>query len=253
MNEQYDPKRFFEFLGFDPGDQEYESENLETVNVFCRGDREQLERLLEPTPFTLESDIFQVTVADFANCTMTQGRYFDGGVLLAVSYGEHRAGTYFFEFEDEHWSTAAGRELWGYPKRYAKISMDVDDHGAKGSIWSYETPVLDIAVEFDDSVDPAAWSEAKLSPTMQVRAVPELNGPSFSQFDISLRDTAANFKLKQRLVGRASVKLGAVDIGSGLLGGEPLRVFEVLGGEHTVGDFAATRTHGTPVVLDSLI
>ncbi|MGO1940027.1 MAG: hypothetical protein ACTH1N_08735 [Agrococcus casei] len=86
-----------------------------------------------------------------------------------------------------------------------------------------------------------------------MRAVPELNGPSFSQFDISLRDTAANFKLKQRRVGRASVKLGAVDIGSGLLGGEPLRVFEVLGGEHTVGDFAATRTHGTPVVLDSLI
>ena len=253
MSEQYEPRRFFEFLGFDPGDQEYECPDLETINVYCRGDREQLELLLEPTPFTLASDIMQVTVADFANCTMTQGRYFDGGVLLAVSYGEHRAGTYFFEFEDEHWSTAAGRELWGYPKRYAKFDMDVSDTRATASIRSYETPILDMAVDFDDSVNPAAWGEAKLSPTMQVRAVPELDGPSFSQFDLSLRDTAANFVLKQRRVGRATVELGAVDIGSGLLGGEPLHVVEVLGGEHTIGDFAATRSHGTPVVLDSLV
>lgn len=250
---QYDPQRFFEFLGFDPGDQEYTSPNLATVNAYCRGDRAQLERLLEPTPFTLESDIFQVTVADFANCTMTQGRYFDGGILLPISYGEHRAGTYFFEFEDEHWSTAAGRELWGYPKRYAKFAMDVNEERASGSIWSYETPVLDLEVEFDDSVDAGAWRGTKLSPTIQVRAVPELDGDSYSQFDISLRNTAANFVLKQRRLGHARVNLGAVDIGSGILGGEPLQIAEVLGGEYVLGDFAATRQNGTPVVLDSLV
>lgn len=249
----YDPKVFFKFLGFDPGDQQYECPDLATLNVYCRGDREQLAKLIGVTPFELTSDVFLLTVADFANCTMTQGSYFDGGLILPIAYGEHRGGNYFFEFEDEHWSTAAGRELWGYPKRYAKFSLDVTEHGARAKIWDYDTPILDLEVDFDDSVTGEAWSDVVLTPTIQVRAVPEVNGPSFSQFDISLRNTAANFKLKERRRGRAEATIGKIDVGSDLLGGEELRVLEVLGGEYFVGDFAATAENGTPVILDSLV
>ena len=28
-----------------------------------------------------------------------------------------------FEYEDKDYSIAAGRELWGYPKKYAKINL----------------------------------------------------------------------------------------------------------------------------------
>lgn len=253
MQGQFDPHRFFTFLGFDPGDQQYECPDLATINVYCRGDRRQLQELIDLTPFTLESDIFVVTIADFANCTMTQGSYFDGGVILPISYKGRSAGTYFFEFEDEHWSTAAGRELWGYPKRYAKFSMDVDDNGVQGKIWSYETPILDIAVEFDHQVTGEVWADTVLAPTLQARAVPELDGPSYSQFDISMRDTAANNVVKQRRLGRASANLGRVDIGSDILGCRGLEVLEVLGGEYVVTDFASTSDHGTPEVLDSLV
>lgn len=253
MTEQFDPLSFFEFLGYDPGDQEYSCPDLATLNIYCRGDRGQLARLAEVTPFELTSDVFLLTVADFENCTMTQGRYFDGGMILPVSYGEHRGGNYYFEFEDEHWSTAAGRELWGYPKRYAKISLDVDQHGARGRIWSYDTPILDIRVAFDETMTREGWSDVVLSPTLQVRAVPEVNGGSFSQFDISMRDTAANFVLKERRAGPGSVEVGRIDIGSDILDGEPLEILEVLGGEYFVGDFAATNRDGTPVVLDSLV
>lgn len=253
MSASYDPRRYFSVLGYDPGDQEYACADLATLNVYCRGDREQLSALVGVTPFELTSDVFVLTVADFANCTMTQGRYFDGGAILPIAYGEHRGGTYFFEFEDEHWSTAAGRELWGYPKRYAKISLDKDDRGARGAIWHYDTPILDIALEFDDAVSGEGWADAVLSPTLQVRAVPELDGPSYSQFDISLRDTAANFVLTERRLGRASAQVGRIDIGSDILDGAALEILEVLGGEYVLGDFAATHAHGTPIVLDSLV
>ncbi|WP_449277793.1 acetoacetate decarboxylase family protein [Leucobacter sp. GX24907] len=249
----YDPKTFFRFLGFDPGDQEYACPDLATLNVYCRGDREQLAALIGVTPFELTSDIFQLTVADFANCTMTQGRYFDGGLILPVSYREHVGGSYFFEFEDEHWSTAAGRELWGYPKRYAKFSMDVAEGSARASIWDYETPILDLSVNFDETRSADAWADVVLAPTIQVRAVPEVNGPSFSLFDISMRNTAANFRLKERRVGSATATIGKIDVGSSLLGGRELQILEVLGGEYVVGDFLATRENGTPVVLDSLV
>lgn len=253
MSASYDPHRYFSVLGYDPGDQEYECTDLATLNVYCRGDREQLAALVDVTPFELTSDVFVLTVADFENCTMTQGRYFDGGAILPIAYGEHVGGTYFFEFEDEHWSTAAGRELWGYPKRYAKISLTKDDRGARGAIWHYDTPVLDISVEFDEAVTGDGWSDVVLSPTIQVRAVPELDGPSYSQFDISLRDTASNFVLTERRRGRASAQIGRIDIGSDLLGGTQLEILEVIGGEYVLGDFAATHAHGTPVVLDSLV
>ncbi|WP_162903758.1 acetoacetate decarboxylase family protein [Leucobacter sp. wl10] len=253
MAEQFEPARFFRFLGFDSGDQQYSCPDLKTLNVYCRGDEAQLERLISHTPLHLEGDIFVVTVADFENCTMTRGRYFDSGIIIPVSYGEEKGGTYFFEFEDEHWSTATGRELWGYPKRYAKISLEQDETGARGRTWHYETALLDGSVEFDDAVTNEAWSHLAFAPNIQVRAVPEFDGDSYSHFDVIKRNTVANFVTKERRYGHGSVSLGPVDIGSGVLDGRPLEVVEVLGAEYTVGDFASTAENGTPVTLGSLV
>lgn len=248
----FEPSRFFDVLGYAPGDQEYRCEDLSTINVYCRGDRAQLERLTGYTPLTLEGDIFVITVADFENCTMDRGRYLDSGVIIPVSCGEQKGGTYFFEFEDEHWSTATGRELWGYPKRYAKISLDVTETGAVGRTWHYDTPILDIEITFDAAVTNDPWKHLAFAPNIQVRAVPELDGHSYSRFDVIMRNTVANFVVKERRYGRAEVSLGAIDIGSGVLDGEPLQVLEVLGAEYVRGDFAATSANGTPVTLASL-
>jgi len=250
MSEQYDPKTFFKFLGYAPAADEYSCPGLRTINVYCRGDRAQLEQMVSLTPLKLESDIFIVTVADFSN--VTNSPYMDAGVVLAVSYGDQKAGNYFFEFEDQHWSCAAGRELWGYPKRYTKISLDKNDEGAQGKVRDYDTSIIEIGVEFDDSVTNDAWSEAKFAPTIQVRGVPQLRGDSFDSLDVIMRDTAHNFKVTERRLGKGSVELGPVDTGSGLLGGEPLKILEVLGAEYVVGDFASTTEYGAPVTLASL-
>jgi len=254
MNTSYNPRSFFTFLGYGPGDAEYRCPDLRTLNVYCRGNRAQMERLLACTPFTLTSDIFLATVADFANVTLSP--YFDAAIIFPIAYQEHRAGTYFFEFEDQHWSTACGRELWGYPKRYTKIALDKNASGAQGRVRDYDNAIMDISVDFDDkppSTSSLPWQDVSFTPTIQIRAVPELNGPSFSLFDIIMRNTAANFVVKERYRGKAQIKLGPVDIGSNILGGEPLIIEEILGGEYIVGDFASTSQNGTPVILDSLV
>ncbi len=253
MRAAFEPQRFFEVLGYEPGDQEYRCPDLETINIYCRGDRAQLERLASLTPLRLEGDTFVITVADFQNCTMTRGRYLDAGVILPVSCGEQKGGTYYFEFEDEHWSTATGRELWGYPKRYAKISLDVSDTAATARVWHYDTPILAADILFDHDVTPDEWKHLVFAPNIQIRAVPELDGPSYTRLDVIKRNTVANFKVKERRYGRAHVSVGAIDIGSNVLGGEPLHIVDVLGAEYVRGDFASTAQNGTPVTLAALV
>jgi hypothetical protein len=76
--------------------------------------------------------------------------------------------------------------------------------------------------------------------------VPQPGGPSFDRFDIVSRDTSPDFVLTERRVGRATLALGP-DIS---FRGERLSVETILGGEYTVGNYAALQT---PAVIDNLV
>ncbi len=243
----YDPNSFFQFLGYGTGDHTYDCPGLRGLSVYCRGDRAQLEKLLEPLPFELADDRFVVSIADFANNSTTS--YYDAAVILSVRYGDTVGGTYYYEWEDKHTTVAAGRELWGYPKHFAKIALDEDSAGLVGRVSLEGDTSMEVEVTFDESVTGEAWSGFSIYPHLQVRAVPEVNGPSFQSFDIISRNTAKDFELTSRRYGRAVVKFGP-DITAG---GEPLTIVETLGAEYAVGDFHATRENGTPTIVASLV
>lgn len=252
MKQNYNPNDFFDFLGFGPV-KTYACDELRTLSVYCRGRREQLEALLAPTPFNLAGDIFVVSVADFANIRALTGRpsspYFDAAVVLPVEVNGQRGGNYYFEWEDSHVSVASGRELWGYPKRYAKISLDETETGLRARTGLYEETAFDIDFTFDESVTGDAWSDAKLSPHYQVRAVPEVNGPNFKSFEIISRNAGLDFELISRQRGTARVEFGP----EVQVGGEPLEIVEVLGAEYTVGNYVSSRENGIPTVVASLV
>jgi len=212
-----------------------------------QGEKEQIASFLKPMPFELADDRFVVSIADFGN---NSGKtYYDAAVIFAVRYGDHVGGTYYFEYEDKHSTVAGGRELWGYPKHFAKIAVSATDEGARGAATLYDDVMFEIGVAFDDSVDRAAWADLRIYPHYQVRAVPEVNGPGFQSFDIISRDTSKDYKLKERKVGRGTVTFGpAISFD-----GEALRVSEVLGAEYTTGDFASTPENGVPKIIESFI
>lgn len=243
----YDPLKFWNFLRFGPGNVTYACPGLKTLSVYCRGERAQMEQLLEPLPFELADDRFVVSIADFGN---NSGRtYYDAAIILPVRYGDHVGGTYYFEYEDKHTTVAGGRELWGYPKHFARIELEETANGFRGKTSLYDDVMFEIAVDFDASVSREAWADLRLFPHYQVRAVPEVNGPGFQSFDIISRNTVKDYKLTERKVGRGSVSLGPTIAA----GDERLRVVEVLGAEYSIGDFASTPENDVPTVVASLI
>lgn len=252
MKQNYDPDAFFDFLGFGPV-KTYACDDLRTLAVYCRGRRDQLEALLEPTPFTLADDRFVVSVADFANIRALTGRpshaYFDAAIVLPVECDGERGGNYYYEWEDSHISVASGRELWGYPKHYAKISLDDTEQGLHAKTWLYEQTAFEIDVTFDDTVTGEAWKDVRMSPHFQVRAVPEVNGPHFSSFEVISRNPGLDFTLHSRRYGRAEVTLGP----EVTVGGEPLEILEVLGAEYSIGDYISGQENGIPRVVASLV
>src|SRR5579859_7991210 len=129
----YDPLSFFDYLGYPSGDQPYHAPGLRSLTVFCRGDRDNLTELLRPTPFELDGDVFGVQIADFRSADVGGG-FWDSGVVVPVRYGDHRGVTYLFEWEDQPWSIAFGREVWGYPKKHATIDLVDDGDGVRGEV-----------------------------------------------------------------------------------------------------------------------
>jgi acetoacetate decarboxylase len=243
----YDPLKFWKFLNFGPGNTTYSCPGLKTLTVYCRGEGAQLRAFLDPTPFELADDRFAISIADFGN---NSGKtYYDAAVIFAVRYGEHVGGSYYFEYEDKHSTVAGGRELWGYPKHFAKISLSESGDGIRGAATLEGDAVFEIGIAFDKSVNRAAWQDLRLFPHYQVRAVPQVNGAGFQSFDIVSRNTSKDYKLTERKVGRGEARLGSTVS----FGGEKLRILEVLGAEYTVGDFASTHENGVPTIIASLI
>lgn len=243
----YDPRSYFSILGYQPGSEGYTCPGLRTLAVYCVGDAQQLEKALQPTPFTLASDRFMVSVADFGNCSM--GPFYDAGVVIPVTYKGHSGGHYLLEWEDQSWSIALGRELWGYPKRFADIHLDDTETSAHARVELRAEPLVDLHVSFDDSVTPQAWSDVSVFPHLLARATGQPGGDSFDRFDIIRRDTSADFELLERHTGTGSVSFGA---GASHQDG-PLTVVDVLGAEYTVGNYHASKENGIPTVIDSLV
>ena len=243
----YDPREYFSILGYQPGARPYTCPGLRSLSAYCRGDADQLEKALAPTPFTLADDRFTVSVADFGNCSM--GPFFDAGIVIPVTYRDHAGAHYLLEWEDQSWSIALGRELWGYPKRFADISLETSDTGARARVELRGETLVDVDVRFDDAVTTEAWEGVRVFPHLQARAVGQADGEGFDRFDIISRDTSKDFQLLQSQRGTATVAFGA---GASHASG-PLTVVDVLGAEYTLGNYHASVDNGIPSVIDSLV
>jgi acetoacetate decarboxylase len=264
VKQHYDADAFFGRLGYPSGEQPYSCESLRSVSVVCQGDAGNLERLLAGTPFELADDRFVVQIADFGNATV--GAFYDSGVIVPVRYGDHSGATFLFEYEDQPWSVAFGREVWGYPKEFAEVSLEDSETGAVGKVWRTGELIFSMAVDYQDhdaqaaaaggtqadpgrGLDESPASDLTLYPHLQVHALPAADRRGFSAFEIVARDTSSEFALESRRCGSASVKFGpAVSIG-----GVQLEVVQVLGGEYTVGDYTCSADRGRAAVIDRLV
>ncbi|MGC4013761.1 MAG: acetoacetate decarboxylase family protein [Luteolibacter sp.] len=251
----YDIDRYFEYLGYARGDLTYTCKNQRSLVVWCRGDREQMERLLEPTPFKLADDRFKISVADFSENTLGDqftrpAPFLDAGIVLAVEFEGTVGSTYYYEWENIHETVAGGRELHGYPKRFASVSLEESETGVKGRVTLEGLLVLDVDFAFDESVAASGGEGFPAVPHLQVRAVPEFDGSSFSQFDILGRDSGKDLQVhSRRFLGTAEVTYGEAFAAAG----EPFEIATVLGAEYVIQDFATSSENGIMYRVASLV
>lgn len=205
-----------------------------TLSVLCRADRSLLERYLAPLPYAPKNDLFVVYASDFSNCAKCQ--FMDGGIIVPVDYEGRPGATYLFEYEDNDSAIAAGRDLWGYPKKYADITLETDGDSARVCITRKGTDILTIEADF--SVD-TSFEMPKLAPHFNMHVQPGPDGKVLSRRVIE-RDTSPDFQLKSSRMGHAKVALASIE-------NDPLGEFaplEVLGAQLVIGDFFATEENG---------
>jgi acetoacetate decarboxylase len=212
----------------------YDCPDNTTLSVFCRVDRSLLERYLAPTPFAPIGDVIVVYASDFTNCRKAQ--FMDAGIIVPMQFEGQQGATYLFEYEDNDAAIAAGRDLWGYPKKYAEITLEVEGDVAKASVTRRGVEILRIEADLSDQIN---VQTVKTAPHFHMHVQPGPDGKVISRRVIQ-RDTSPDFQLKGNRTGNATVTLQSLPT-------DPLSEFmpaEILSAVLTRGDFFATEENG---------
>ncbi|MCX7354508.1 MAG: acetoacetate decarboxylase family protein [Alphaproteobacteria bacterium] len=214
----------------------YQCKNNKILSVVCRGDRRVIDRWLKPTPFESVGDRYIVSVADFSNCD--KASYMDAAIVLPIKFRNKFGGYYFFEYENNDSAIAAGRDLWGYPKKYAAITLEQQGKKVVGKAVRNGVTIMDISCDLSKPMD--GVPSLKLTPHLNMHVQPRPDGPGMMSMRIIERDTSPDYKLKSQKFGAGRVTLRSIP-------SDPLAEFqpkEILGATYIVGDFYATEKNG---------
>lgn len=220
----------------------YECPGNRSLNAICQGDPDILSQYLENTPFTLNGDRFLVYVSDFTHCR--KAPFMDAGIVIPVRFGEREGGYFLFEYEDNDAAIAAGRDLWGYPKKFGTIELTEHEGGASASVVRHGVPLITIDCRFDG----VEAEPLKTTPHLNIHIQPAPDGTILNKRVIA-RDTSPDFRLTSSRWGSADVTLGslATDPIS------PLGPVKVLAANYAVGDFFATEENGWGKTIANLV
>lgn len=223
----------------------YECKGYRSVFAVCRQEESVIRKYLEPTPFDYVDNKFIVSVSDFSNCDKVP--FMDCAIVIPVKYKDIYGGYYLFEYENDDSAIAAGRDLWGYPKKYADISLQQENGKVKGQAVRKGKLIVDIECDLNERVHEVI--NLQTYPHLNLHVVPKPDGKGISSMKVISRDTSPDFKLISEGLGKTTVCLNGLPT-------DPLhelQPIEVLGGGYTVGDFYATEENGWGRIIETLI
>ncbi|MDW6021848.1 acetoacetate decarboxylase family protein [Mesorhizobium sp. BAC0120] len=213
-----------------------------SLNAICQGDATILGQYLENTPFTLTGDRFLVYVSDFTNCNKTP--FMDAGIVIPVRFGECEGGYFLFEYEDNEAAIAAGRDLWGYPKKFGTIELTEREGGATASVVRNGVPLISIDCRFDE----VEREPLKTTPHLNIHIQPAPDGTILNKRVIA-RDTSPDFRQTSCRWGSAQVSLGTLPTDPLA----PLGPVQVFAANYVIGDFFATEENGWGTTIADLV
>lgn len=223
----------------------YGSKESITLFAVVEVDERIVKKYLEPTPFEYVHNRCMVYVHDLS--TSEKLPYMDAGIVLQVKYKNIIGGHYLFEYEDDDAAIAAGRELFGYPKKYADMTLERNGNMVKGTAIRKGEKIVEIECDLSKPVE--NLERLKVFPHLTLHTIPKPDGPGiFSQRIIS-RDNSMDIKPISEELGEAKVTLKSIPT-------DPLGEFNpirVLGGGYSVSEFLSSDENGWGKVIETII
>ena len=229
----------------------YKCKNCRHVNVFARAEPELIKKYLEPTPFEYVDNTILLYISDFKNTDHTDGcthGFWDAGLVVPGKYKDTVGGVFLFEYEDVDWSIAAGRELWGYPKKYADISMQESLDKVVCSAVKDGIEIIHLELDLVNECK-TEKPATKFAPHLLLHTFPNDIGPGILYQRVIGRDTNPDFVTKSLQTCNASMVLRNCGV-------DPLDEFasaEVICGTFQKGDYYATEENGWSFYLGTTI
>lgn len=133
----------------------------------------------------------------------TIGSYNEVVVVLSCKY-KGRSGSYLVNlYVDSDVAFAAGREIWGYPKKMAEIQLSqIKKNIISGSLTRNKITLFDTEVELDTNVreiDFNSLNEAK-APTYTLKIIPDVadnNNPLIRQLTVNINNIRSYFRSRK--------------------------------------------------------
>ena len=226
----------------------YSCPDSATLSVFCQAEPGVIAKYLEYTPFEYVSDNFIVYITDMIYCQFEQGGFMDMGIIIPVKYDGIYGGTVLFEYENSEHGICAGRELWGYPKKYADASIEEREGKIIGSAYKHGVEIIHLELDLGIP-EQEMFPSTAFKPHLQLHTIPAPDGPYIFSQRVLMRDTSPDF-IQNRLVhGAGSCTLRGV-------ARNPLDEFnpiKIYGASYETGDFYSTNEHGWAKVLKDII
>ncbi|MBZ8132706.1 acetoacetate decarboxylase family protein [Afifella sp. IM 167] len=208
--------------------------DLRKLSVFARGDMEGIRKAL-PAEFEPASDIVEFFVMhcpivhDDADPIMGPRAYSEGGVVLGARYNGMLGGHVAYEFVTTDDAMCGGREILGYPKKFAEVDLAEDGKTIEGTVRRLGRDL--IVASFEETEAPV--EKPVLQPRLQVKRIPRADGKGYDVNQvITIQVGSAN--ILERRVGKATLSVGGHPHMDPLF---ELGVREIVGAEFIVGEF----------------
>jgi acetoacetate decarboxylase len=168
----------------------------------------------------------------------------DVGILFPVKFRDLTGGFWAYEYEDNDESIGAGRELWGYPKKFATAKLEERGDRVIAVVERKGVKLMDVEL----MVNGEAVPEVRTYPHLLLQVIPNADKPGVFMKRVLARDTSPDTITKSRKSGRARVSFSKLD-------SDPiykLGPVKVLGGTYTISDFFANEKNGWARVISTL-
>jgi len=208
--------------------------DLRKLSIYGRGDPEGIRKALppelEPASDLVEFFVMHCPVVhDEANPVMGPRAYSEGGVVLSVRYKGMVGGHVAYEYVTTDDAMCGGREIIGYPKKFADVELVESGKTMTGTVRRLGRDL--IVASFEETGAPV--EKPVLQPRLQVKRIPRADGMGYDVNQIVTLQVG-NANILERRTGKATLSVGGHPHMDPLF---ELGVKEIVGAEFIVGEF----------------